>query len=175
MSALIFFDEDDEKISEARGDSNRLFVDPSREFRAVQLGNKYSWSIQYNASDNDEVIYVENTDSTLRVLYITKITISAKAKSLFTIQKADGGAGGSTAVDEVNWDSGSVATADVNARRDASGVTGLTPITFARVQDDDATVVRLGGYKLVDTEAIAVTVAKGDEVEVSVEGYFEDV
>ena len=161
------------ELSQITSENDRLdvnVIDPK--VQASENGNFYSFHVSYNAGNNDEVIYIENTDSDID-FYVVEARYSGEKKTDVTVIRANGGAAGNTNVDEVNWNSGSSNTADVNARRDASGVTGVDDVVSSRIDDQQTAVFNLTGMILTNGEAVAIRIGEGDNCEAAIVGYFK--
>lgn len=161
-------------MTNGRLNSHALNLDPF--VVAASNGDAFTWSHAYSSSDNDYLMYLQNTDAS-RILHIVDVNVGGKEESMFTLfsTTGDGGAGADSA--EFNMDFSGVAAPAIHkagpiSGGDLGGFTAIghrtTPLFKSESMDFDDALM------LGQNDAIVVQNTKGgDHTSVTIKGYYE--
>ena len=162
----------DQRLDVSSRSNNRSY------YNSRDQGNAFIWTSTYSSAAGEEVISIQNTDSSLK-LYIETIAVGAINAAVFEIIKVSSGTPAGSVVTGVNLNFGSSRVAPASAFGDASvtgSVTGtslgwaLTPANSSTIIPLDDTII------LIQNDTIAVQYKTGTTgiSFVSVRGFFDE-
>ena len=162
----------DQRLNVSSRSSNRSF------YISRDCAQSYTWVSTFSACTGEEVIYVKNTSSTLK-LYIDSISLSSVNAAVWTIFHVTSGTAAGTTITGKNLNLASSNSADACAKGNAS-VTGV-------LAGDTLFLERTGAQEHLDiiindtlilgqNDEIAITyVGTAGVVETTVKGFFDGV
>ena len=93
MPATEHIDKEEEVLDQTTGRDHRIDVNSRSSNRQYYNSRddmeSYVWSVAYNASNNDYILYLRNTNPD-KDLYITSVDVGSKLKSIFSLSRVTG-------------------------------------------------------------------------------------
>jgi len=153
--------------------NNRVDINTTNLLReASDDGQFYSWTVNYNASAGDHIIYIRNTSLT-KELHLVSAEVSIKTAATVTFNRVDGTGTGVDAT-EVNWNFGSPNIADVSALEDAGTVGTVTEMQCVRLPNEGNGEFSLFGALTLNNggDGVTIQISKGSDVCATIIGYY---
>lgn len=166
------FDVDTENHESVEGRGGRAFQGLTRQQRAADLGDQYSFSVGYSASAGDVLMYLEPTNPD-KSFHLVAALVSAEKNTTISFSLADTGAVGTNDVTIINWNTGILTAPQAISLRNTTIPANSVQMGSVRMRDDSVFNFSIADLILVPGKSLYVQTSAMGSIEATLLGYFE--